>query len=194
VKRKPIVVRIAVDRRAAAVILAAVAVGGLSLRLSSETLTMSTTYPAPVGVYNQIITTGNSGAVPADTTLARNAGNVLLAPPTNAGGRVGVGTGAPLAKLDVGGTLRVGAFADDPGGGADGTIYYNSGKKTLRVFAGGWGDLSGAPQGVFCGYVSTPGLGDTANYKCQGADISGGVCPPGFDLVSLGVGTTCLKK
>ncbi len=132
-KRKPIVVRIVVDRRAAAVILAAVAVGGLALRLSSETLTMSTTYPAPVGVYNQIITTGNSGTVPADTTLARNAGNVLLAPPGNAAGRVGVGTGAPQAKLDVGGTLRVGAFADDPGGGADGTIYYNSAKKTLRV-------------------------------------------------------------
>lgn len=193
-KRKPIVVRIVVGRRAAAVVLAAVAVGTLALRLSSETLTMSTTYPAPVGVYNQIITTGNSGTVAADTTLARNAGNVLLAPPGNATGRVGVGTVVPLAKLDVGGTLRVGSFTDDPPGNAEGTIYYNSSQKTLRVFAKGWGDLNGAPQGAFCGYVSTPGLGDAANYKCQGADISGGKCPPGFDLVSLGVGTTCLKK
>lgn len=193
-KRKTIVVRIAVDRRAAGVILAAVAVGALALRLSSETLTMTTTYPAPVGVYNQIVTTGNSGTVAADTTLARNAGNVVLVPATNPSGRVGVGVNAPLAKLDVGGTVRVGSFAADPADGGEGTIYYNTANKTLRVFADGWGDLSGAPQGVFCGYVSTPGLGDPVNYKCQGKDIGSGACPAGFDPVSLGIGTTCLKK
>ncbi|MDE2142060.1 MAG: hypothetical protein KGJ84_06585 [Elusimicrobia bacterium] len=193
-KRKTIVVRIAVDRRAAGVILAAVAVGALAMRLSSETLTMTTTYPAPVGVYNQIVTTGNSGSVPADTTLARNAGNVLLAPVTNPSGRVGVGVAVPAAKLDVGGTVRVGAFAADPADGGAGTIYYNSANKTLRVFTTAWGDLSGAPQGVFCGYVSTPGLGDPVNYKCQGTDIGSGACPAGFDPVSLGIGTTCLKK
>ncbi len=192
-KRKDIVVRIAIDRRAAGVILAAVAVGTLAMRLSSETLTVTTTYPAPVGVYNQIVTTGNSGSVPADTTLARNAGNVILAPASNPGGRVGVGVGAPLAKLDVGGTLRIGAFTGDPEGG-EGTVYYNSASKSLRVFTTAWGDLNGAPQGVFCGYVSTPGLGDPVNYKCQGKDIGAGGCPTGFDMVSLGVGTVCLKK
>jgi hypothetical protein len=192
-KPKTIVVRLAVDRRAAGVILAAVAVGALALRLSSETLTMTTTYPAPVGVYNQIVTTGNSGTIPADTTLARNAGNVVLAPPSNALGRVGVGTGSPTAKLDVNGTLRVGSFNDDPAG-SDGTIYYNPRLKTMRAYAGGWGDLNGAPQGAFCGYVSTPGLGDEVNYPCQGVDVSRNACPAGYGLVSLGVGTTCLKK
>ena len=193
-KRKTIVVRLVVDRRAAAVILAAVAVGTLAMRLSSETLTMTTTYPSPVGIYNQIVTTGNAGALPADTTLARSAGNVLLAPPSNAAGRVGVGVAAPQAKLDVGGTVRIGALAADPADGSEGVVYYNSANKTLRVFTNAWGDLNGAPQGVFCGYVSTPGLGTPVNYKCQGSDISGGVCPAGFDMVSLGVGTVCLKK
>lgn len=193
-KRKTIVVRLVIDRRAAGVILAAVAVGTLAMRLSSETLTMSTTYPAPVGIYNQIVTTGNAGTVPADTTLARNAGNVLLTPTSNPAGRVGVGTATPQAKLDVAGTFRVGSFPADPPGTAEGTVYYNDALKTLRVYTRGWGDLNGAPQGVFCGYVSTPGLGDSVNYRCQGADISAGPCPSGYGLVSLGVGTTCLKK
>lgn len=193
-KRKTLVVRLSVDRRAASLILAAVAVGALSLRLSSETLTMSTTYPAPVGVYNQIVTTGNAGSVAADTILARGAGNVMLAPPSNATGRVGVGVASPQAKLDVGGTVRIGALAADPADGSEGTVYYNNANKTLRVFTTAWGDLNGAPQGVFCGYVSTPGLGDSVNYKCQGVNIAAGTCPSGFDPVSLGVGTTCLKR
>lgn len=192
-KRKTIVVRLVVDRRAAKVILAAVAVGTLAMRLSSETLTLTTTYPAPVGVYNQIVTTGNSGSTPADTTLARNAGNVILAPGTNVNGRVGVGTNAPQAKLDVGGTLRVGGLAADPAGGMDGVIYYNSGTKTMRLFSGSWGDLGGSPQGGLCGFASTPGFG-TTNLRCQGADLSKGACPGGFTLVGLGVGTTCVKN
>jgi hypothetical protein len=194
VKRNPIVVKLVVDRRAAKVILAAAAVTTLAMRLSSETLTMSTTYPAPVGIYNQIVTTGNAGFVPADTTLARNAGNVFLVPASNPNGKVGVGVAAPLAKLDVGGSVRFGSLPADPAGAGEGTVYYNPAQKTLRVFAKGWGDLSGSPQGGFCGYVSTPGLGDAVNYACDGADISGGACPAGYGLVSLGVGTTCLKK
>ena len=193
VKRKTIVVRLVVDRRAAKVILAAVAVGTLAMRLSSETLTLTTTYPAPVGVYNQVITTGNSGTVPADTTLARNAGNVILAPAGNPGGRVGVGTSAPQAKLDVDGTLRLGGLPGDPGGGVDGVIYYNAGTKTMRLYAGSWGDLGGMTQGGFCGFASMPGAG-TANFRCRGTDISHGACPAGFTMLGLGVGTTCVKN
>ena len=192
-KRKTIVVRLVVDRRAAKVILATVAVGTLAMRLSSETLTLTTTYPAPVGVYNQIVTTGNSGTLPADTTLARNAGNVILAPAGNANGRVGVGTNAPQAKLDVGGTIRVGGLPGDPGGGMDGVIYYNSATKTMRLFSGTWGDLGGSPQGGFCGFASAPGTG-TANLLCQGSDLSKGACPTGFSMVGLGVGMTCVKN
>lgn len=192
-KRNAIVVRFVVDRRAAEIILAAAAVVTLAMSLSSETLTLTTTYPAPVGVYNQLVTTGNSGTAPADTILARNAGNVILVPAGNVNGRVGVGTSAPQAKLDVGGTLKVGALPADPAVGVDGLVYFNSASKKMRVFAGAWGDLGGSVQGGFCGFASTPGSG-TENLPCQGADISGGACPSGFVLVPLGVGTTCVKN
>lgn len=56
--------------------------------LGSENVTMSTYYPAPSGVYTQMLTTQN-------TFLARD------------GGRVGIGTGSPTQKLDVAGKLRI---------------------------------------------------------------------------------------
>jgi hypothetical protein len=100
-----IVVRL--DRRAFAGALTLFLMTGAALRLSSETMTMTTTYPAPVGVYNQVITTGNGGATAADTTLNRSAGNTVLVPPTNLNGRVGVGTASPQTKLHVAGTVRL---------------------------------------------------------------------------------------
>lgn len=191
VKRNQIVVQFSVDRRAATLILAAVAVGAFAIRLSSETLTLATTYPAPVGVYNQIVTTGNAGTVPADTTLARSAGNVVLAPSTNANGRVGVGTSAPQAKLDVNGSFRAGPLSADPAA-ADGAIYYNSAMKRLRLYSdGAWTDINRGSQGAFCGFSSISG---TVNKLCLGADISTGTCPGGYDLISLGSGMTCVAR
>ncbi|MDD5302240.1 MAG: hypothetical protein PHS14_03950 [Elusimicrobia bacterium] len=101
-----IVIRI--DRKGLALVAALVLVGACGALLWSETLTLATTYPAPAGIYNQIVTTGNSGAVAADTTLNRNAGNTLLVPATNPSGMVGIGM-SPAYKLDVNGTLRASA-------------------------------------------------------------------------------------
>lgn len=190
VKREKIVVQFSVDRRAATLILAAVAVGAFAIRLSSETLTLATTYPAPVGVYNQIVTTGNAGTVPADTTLARSAGNVLLAPASNSGGRVGVGTSAPLAKLDVAGTFRAGGLTADPAGAPEGALYYNSATKKLRLLTTAWGDVNRGAQGSWCGYSSPSGV----NMLCHGVDISGGACPADYDAVTLGTGRTCVAR
>jgi hypothetical protein len=65
--------------------------------LGSESVTLSTYYPAPSGVYTNMITTSN-------TYLARDGGNV------------GVGTSAPSAKLHVNGTTRLGgAVTVNPG-------------------------------------------------------------------------------
>ncbi|MBI2385247.1 MAG: hypothetical protein HYV14_04450 [Elusimicrobia bacterium] len=58
--------------------------------LDSESVTLSTYYPAPSGVYTKMITTG-------DTTLARD------------GGMVGIGTTAPNEKLTV---IGRGVFTD----------------------------------------------------------------------------------
>jgi hypothetical protein len=69
--------------------------------LGSETLTLTTTYPAPSGIYNRIITTGLGGA---STVLNRDLGNT------------GIGTAAPGYKLEVAGT--VGLKADGAHTGA----------------------------------------------------------------------------
>jgi len=81
--------------------------------LNSESVTLSTYYPAPSGVYTQMITTG-------DTWLARDGGNVgigtlnpgqKLSVVGNAyvSGMVGVGVPAPTQALDVAGTIHVSA-------------------------------------------------------------------------------------
>ncbi len=69
---------------AAAMVLAAAA------ELGSEAVTLTTYYPAPSGVYTQMITTGN-------TFLARD----------GAAFKVGIGTILPAAKLDVTGNVKI---------------------------------------------------------------------------------------
>ena len=54
----------------------------------AEDLTLTTYYPSPRGVYNELRTMGT-------TLLAQQGGNV------------GIETAAPLAKLDVAGNIRI---------------------------------------------------------------------------------------
>ena len=56
--------------------------------LNPENVTLTTTYPSPSGVYNQMMTTG-------DTYLA-----------TTSGGKVGIGTTTPTGMLEVNGTAK----------------------------------------------------------------------------------------
>ena len=137
-----------IDRKVGLLLLGALAVvfGGFAL---AEQLSLTTSYPVPSGIYNQLVTTGNAGAVPADTTFNRNAGNTILVPATNAGGKVGIGTSAPQAKLDVAGVVGIGAFGADPVGG-DGQIYYNNGATPgfKGHVNGAWGPLAGVGGAV----------------------------------------------
>jgi len=99
-------------------------------KLGSESLTMSTTYPSPSGIYNQLITTGN-------TYLARNNG-----------GMVGIGTTNPQATLDVNGAVNATGNLTLGGGvtlRADGT---DSGP--LQVV---WSAASPGPAGYYAAYA-----------------------------------------
>lgn len=191
--RRPVVLRLALDRRLALPLLAGGLFAAGTALLHSESLILRTTYPAPSGIYNQLVTTGDSGTVPADTTLARNAGNVFLAPATNPRGSVGVGTDSPRAKLDVHGVLKLGAFAGDqaasdsiaPQAPAEGSLYYDASRRQFRGYQqGAWTSLSGAGQAwipIFGGQIpSAPwlALSKTPDQLCQEAGFSAasGVC------------------
>lgn len=81
--------------------------------LNSETLTLTTYYPAPYGGYASLLTTGR-------TLLARD------------GGSVGVGVAAPGQKLDVSGNIRA-------NGETIGTMA--SGFGQFRAIAGNYGSF-----------------------------------------------------
>lgn len=138
------VVLFRIDRKTGLLMLGVLAVvlGGAAL---SEQLTLTTSYPVPSGIYNQLITTGNSGSTPADTTLNRNAGNVILVPPTNAGGNVGIGTGAPASKLSVAGGIQLGDDTSACTPAKVGVLSWHAGN--LQTCRGGmWAPLVGAPS------------------------------------------------
>lgn len=80
----------------------------LAPELATESATLSTYYPAPAGIYNQLMTT-------KDAYLARDPG-----------AKVGVGTVNPGAMLDVAGAIRFGdgrgELSDQGGAAALGSI------------------------------------------------------------------------
>jgi hypothetical protein len=106
-------------------LMAAGMVFSVATEVASESVTLSTYYPAPSGVYSQMITTGN-------TYLARDAA-------TN-GGRVGIGTTAPaLLFHEVFNGANWAALIQSASGGNTASAYF--------AHAGGYGayiDAGGA--------------------------------------------------
>ena len=94
-------------------------------KLVSESITMTTYYPAPSGVYKRLIATG-----PGNTILARDSG------------MVGIGTGlvSPVATLDVGGTgaikFPVGDSTNRPVPPVAGSVRYNTALFKIEIYNG----------------------------------------------------------
>ena len=157
-----------IDRKVGLLMLAALAVviGGFAL---AQQLTLTTSYPVPSGIYNQLMTTGNSGSVPANTTFNLNAGNTILVPPTNAAGNVGIGTVSPHSPA--------------PGGAAAGNLDVND--AYLRS-VGSWASQM-VPSGavMFFNAAACPS-GWTAFTAAQGRYIVG---MPGGGTLGLTAGT-----
>jgi len=108
---KPLTLRLSlsVTPRSLRAGLACALVGLTATDLASESVTLTTYYPAPQGVYSNMITTG-------DTRLGRNGGVVEIGTTATVGtrltvmnGYVGIGTLAPANELVVSGNSRLGS-------------------------------------------------------------------------------------
>ncbi len=176
---------IVLDARALKLALAGLALFITAKAVWSERLTLATTYPAPVGVYNYIITTGNNAL---NTVLARNDGGVAIGGANltpgyklqvngaaQTTGSLAVGGDAQVARaVSVGGALSVAGAVE-----ANGDVCTNvSGRKCLNAIA--------EPPGSWCGVYATDGY-NPVSVPCQGTNPAGG-CPSGYTVARLVIG------
>ncbi|MDD2805385.1 MAG: hypothetical protein PHV33_07505 [Elusimicrobiales bacterium] len=133
-----------------------------ALKAHSETLTLETYYPSPVGVYSNLTVTST-------TVLAKNGGGVNIGKPSTPSD-VSVS-----GKITAGDVMVPGSFAADPAAVTqlvEGAIYYNTSTKTHRVYKNGiWQDISsGMKAGTWAGSC-------TQNTGCAGPTCSDAFAP-----------------
>lgn len=181
-KRPPSTFTIVIDRKATLALLSAVVVLGGAGLLYSQQLTMSATYPIPAGVYNQIVTTGDAGAVAADTTLNRNLGNTILIPQTNAGGRVGIGTTTPASKFSVVGGIQFGDDIAPCTAAKIGTARWHAGLLEMCTGTSWQGpSASQLPAGSLAGGCNSAGHATPPALSCSHPpSMSALICEPGW--------------
>lgn len=128
--------------------------------LDSESVTLSTYYPAPSGVYTNMITTGN-------TYLARDGGNV------------GIGTTSPTSKLHVNGDIGVSAGNMFTSGG-DLNLNAAITRSIYLKIAGNTMVTVGATGNVGIGAAASNKLGVTGDVDASGAVMTrqGASCGP----------------
>jgi hypothetical protein len=160
------VVLFRIDRKVGLLLLAALAVVFGSFALAQQ-LTLTTSYPVPSGIYNQLITTGNSGSTPADTTLNMNAGNTILVPASNANGQVVIGAAAPAgstSKLYAQGGIQLGDDAAACNSANVGTQRWHG--NALQICNGSaWGAALAETQGNCVWIYGTNAAGRTNGGK-----------------------------
>lgn len=150
--------------------IAAGLVFALAAAARCESYVLETYYPSPVGVYTNL--TVLSGAV-----LGRDSGNVVLVSSANSGGSVGIGTGAPAAKLDVRGGINASGgvrFGDQTtvtacAAANEGTQRYNSTAKRMEFCDGAaWRSVSGTGTGIngFIRSCTQTDCGDNGSPPC----------------------------
>jgi hypothetical protein len=143
--------------------------------LNSESVTLSTYYPAPSGVYTNMITTGN-------TVLARDGG---------AATKVGIGTTNPGGKLAVSGSMSVGAAYAAIAPPADGMIVSGrlgignaapsealdvAGNVSVAGGVGVVGNVTVTAGGGARGYVKI----DASGCSISNAVANGAICAAGY--------------
>lgn len=159
----------------------------LAQDLATENITQTTYYPAPSGVYSQMITTSN-------TYLARDAG-----------GRVGIGTTDPSASLEVSDAIRFAAAQGElspingnPSIGSSGNypfLFAINGAEQARITETGnlgLGTSAPATKLEVDGSLSFTSPGSGYAKICQDvAYVGGGVdpCPPN-SMPVMAAGTT----
>jgi hypothetical protein len=156
--------------------------------VASESVTLTTYYPAPSGVYTQMITTGN-------TFLARD---VLPAAYWGTGtaneSRIGIGTTSPGSKLEVNGDIRMtpanpnfisgGSYITVPNGMyfSGGTTYF----QTQAQFRAGIHDDTNANLTIYGG--TSGGTTVSGSLTVTGSVAAGGWVPPYTGWASYGTG------
>lgn len=151
--------RLSLTRGQTAILLSAAFLALLISPIATEQVTLTTYYPAPAGVYNNMVTIGNTwlarDAVPSTgqpsfveigSNAGVSAGTKLAVMNNNGYPLVGVNTTSPQAMLDVSsGAVRVGnLISANPPPGADGSIYYATDIPAFRGKINGvWSPLGG---------------------------------------------------
>lgn len=198
--RKRGYVKLVIDRKAALLLVAVMFLIGAAGILSSQQLSMTATYPIPAGVYNQIVTTGNSGVTAANTTLNRNAGNTILVPnDTNATGKVGIGTTSPGFLLDIAGTAALtnlqvnGTATEGAACTSNGLVARDSTGLLLSCQTLVWKQASGAGGGTGLRGVLAPLKNKTITCDYAGYQVDAHVDALGDPKLTWRVGTIVLK-
>ena len=127
---------------------------GTAVYAIAEEITLTTYYPSPRGVYQELKTAGDlvvgditnpPGArlhvVQEGTAPALRVDDVASDPSpvlVDADGNVGIGTASPQAKLDVqGGAVRVPVLASAPSSPLEGMVYFDSAANRYRGYQNG---------------------------------------------------------